>query len=85
MPGKFQLLQSSVRPEFHSQIDLIAARRIIAMHLHGGIDEVSKIPRFSRMIENHFLIQFFELRVHEKKRTAPRRISIMRSISAVVL
>ena len=37
------------------------------------------------MIENDFLIKLFEFRIHEKKRTAARRISIIRSISAVVL
>ena len=55
------------------------------MHLHRGVGELAEIPRPARMIENHLLIKLFEFRIHEKKRTALRRISIMRSISSIVL
>jgi hypothetical protein len=37
------------------------------------------------MIENDFLIKLFEFHTQAKKRTAAPRMSIMRSISAVVL
>ena len=66
-------------------MNLIAARGIIAMHAHLCVGQLAEIPRPPRMIENDFLIKLFEFRAHEKKRAAARRISIMRSISAVVL
>ena len=65
-------------------MNLVAARGIVAMHKHRRVSEISKISRTARMVENNLLVKFFEFRTHEKKRTAARRISIMRSISAVV-
>jgi hypothetical protein len=37
------------------------------------------------MIEDYLLIKLFEFQTHAKKRAAAPRMSIMRSISAVVL
>ena len=85
MTAKFDILQASIRAEFHVQIDLIATGGIIAVDSHRRVRQPPKIPRASRMIENDFLIKLFQFRIHEKKRTAARRISIIRSISAVVL
>ena len=69
----------------HAEIDLIATCRVIAMHPHRSVCQIAKIPRTSRMIENDFLIKLLQFQIHEKKRIAARRISIMRSISAIVL
>ena len=85
MSAELDLLHASVCAEFHAQIDFIAARWIVAVHMHSRVGELAEIPRPPRVIENHFLIKLFEFRIHEKKRTAARRISIMRSISAFVL
>ena len=85
MSGEFDLLQFAVRPEFHAEMNLIAARRVIAMHPHRCVSQLAEIPRAPRMIENDFLIKLFEFRAHAKKRAAARRISIMRSISSIVL
>jgi len=82
---ELDLLHASIYPEFHAQIDLITARWIVAVDTHSRVGELTEIPRPPRVIENDFLIEFFEFRIHEKKQTAARRISIMRSISAVVL
>ena len=51
------------------------------MHAHPRRRQLAEISRTARMIENHFLVELFEIRVHAKKRAASRRISIMRSIS----
>ena len=85
MAAKFDILQTSVRAKFHVQIDLIPTRRVIAVDSHRRVRQPSKIPRVSRMIQNDFLIKCFQFVIHEKNRTAARRISIMRSISAVLL
>ena len=66
-------------------MNFIAAGRIIAMHSNRSIGQFSKIPRPARMIENDFLVKLFDFGRHEKKRTAARRISIIRSISSIVL
>ena len=48
----------------------------------GNFAEVS---RTARVIKDHCLIQFFEIRVHAKKRRAAVMISIIRSTSSGVL
>src|SRR5213596_62409 len=97
MPGKFNVVQASIRIEFHGEMNLIPACGIIAMHPDRGIGQLAKIPRPARMIEDDFLIEFFDFRDHgrgwtgdrpslgEKKRAAAWRISTMRSISSIVL
>src|SRR6185503_9522992 len=76
--GKLDILQAAVGVEFHSKMDLVTAGRIIAVHQDGGIGQLTKIPRPSRMIEDYSLVKLFQFRVHEKKRTAWLRISIIR-------
>ena len=86
-PWPLNLISSklAIRTEFHPEMNLVAAGRIIAVDTHRRVGQLPKIPRPSRMIQNHFLVKLFEFRAHAKKRTAARRISIMRSISSVVL
>ena len=64
MATELYLLQATVRTEFHSEVNLIAAGRIITVNTHRGVGELPKISRSSRMIENHFLIELFEFRAH---------------------
>src|SRR2546421_23927 len=85
MSRELDLVQSALRAEFHGEMNLIAAGGIVAVHADGSIGQLPEIPRPPRMIEDDFLVKFFEFRAHEKKRAASRRISIMRSISAMVL
>ena len=85
MSRKLDILQASVGIEFYSEMNLIAAGRIIAVHSHRSISQIAKISRPTRMIENHFLVKLFDFGAHEKKRTAAWSISIIRSISSVVL
>jgi hypothetical protein len=68
--GELDIFQPAARVEFHSKMNLVAARWVIAMHQNRSVSEISKIPRASRMIENDFLVKLFEFRNHEKKRTA---------------
>src|SRR5205807_1055643 len=82
---ELDLVQSALRAEFHSKMNLIAAGGIVAVDANGSIGQLPEIPRPPRMIEDDFLVKFFEFRAHKKKRAASRRISIMRSISAMVL
>jgi hypothetical protein len=70
VPAELDILQLAARAEFHTEMNFVAARGIIAVHAHGRIREISKIPRPPRMIENNFLVKFFQFRTHEKKRTA---------------
>jgi hypothetical protein len=51
-------------------MNFVTARWIITVHEHGSVGETPKIPGFSRMIENDFLVKLFEFRAHAKKRTA---------------
>ena len=51
-------------------MNLIAARRIIAVNKDRGIGQLSEITGSPRMIENHFLIKLFQVRAHEKNRPA---------------
>src|SRR3954468_22662177 len=83
--GEFDIVESSIIAELHREMNLISARGIIAMHADSGFRQLSEISRLTRMIEDHLLIKFFEIRAHEKKRVASRRISNMRSISSMVL
>jgi hypothetical protein len=53
-------------------MNFVAARGIIAVHPHGRVRELAKIPRPSRMIKDHFLIKLFNFRHHEMKRSAVR-------------
>ena len=85
MPGELDIVQAPISVELYAEVNFIAARRIVAMHPHRSIGKFSKIPRPPRMIENDFLIKLFDFSSQEKKRTAARRISIIRSISSVVL
>jgi len=83
--GELDILQAATVTKFHPEMNFIAAGRIIAVHSNSCVSKFAEIPRPPRMIEDDFLVEFFEFRVHEKKRTAACRISIIRSISAVVL
>ena len=80
-----EINEATVRAEFHREVNLIATGRIVAVDANGSVREFAEIPGPSRMIENDFLVQLFEFGAHAKKRAASRRISTMRSISAVVL
>ena len=55
------------------------------MHFHRAFRNLAEIPGTLGVIEDDLLVEVFQFGVHEKKRTAPSRISIMRSISEVVL
>ena len=66
-------------------MNLVAARGIVAVHEDVGVLQLAEISRTSRMIENHLLVKLFEFGAHAKNARRRRRISIMRSISAVVL
>jgi hypothetical protein len=57
--GEFDLLQFAVRPEFYAEMNLIAARGVIAMNPHRCVSQIAEIPRAPRMIENDFLIKLF--------------------------
>ena len=85
MSGEPDILQAAVRIELHSEMNLVAAHRVIAMNQHSSVAELSKISWPPRMIEDDRLVKLLQLRVHEKKRTASLRISIIRSISSFVL
>ena len=73
MTGELDFLQSPIAVEFHGEMNFVAAGRIIAVHANRRIGKLAEIPWASRVIEDHFLIKFFEIakfRVHLKKRTA---------------
>ena len=85
LPGELDLLHAPVRAKAHRELNLVPARRIVAMHLHGALGDFAEISRPLGVVEDDLLIKVFQFGVHEKKRRAASRISIMRSISAVVL
>jgi hypothetical protein len=54
-------------------MNFVAARRIIAVDADCSVRQLAEIPRPPRVIEDHFLVKFFEIAkflVHLKKRTA---------------
>ena len=85
LAGEFHVLDATIRAKLHVQVNLVAARGVVTVHMHRALGDLPEIPRPARMVEDHLLIKLFEFRVHAKKRTALSRISIMRSISSIVL
>ena len=69
MTVEFDFLQTAVAVELDREMNLVAARRIISVHLDRSIWQFAKISRTTGMIEDHFLIKFFEIakfRIHLK-------------------
>ena len=86
LAGELHVLDRAVGAEFHREMNFIAARWIVAVNANDVAFQFAEVPRPTRVIENHLLVEFLQLGIHAaKKRTAPSRISIMRSISASVL
>src|ERR1700719_2795425 len=71
MPSELDRFHPAILAEFHSQMNFITAGGIITMDTDAGVGQLPEIPRFSRMIENHFLVKFFQFRTHETFSTTP--------------
>ena len=85
LAAEFYFFQFAVGTEVDAEMDFIAASGVVAMDENVGVRKRAEVSGAPGMIEDHFLIKLFEFRAHAKKRAASPRISIMRSISAVVL
>jgi hypothetical protein len=82
LSGELDLIDAPIFAKPDMQMDFIAARRIISMHMHCAFRDLAVIARAFRVIEQHLLVEVFEFRVHAKKRCASARISIIASISS---
>src|SRR3569623_202316 len=87
LAGKLDVLHSAVAGELHVDVDLVAAGRVVAVHVHAAFAvQFAKVARLAAVIEYHALVQFSEFIVHAAKNLrASWRMSIMRSTSSLVL
>ncbi len=61
MTGELDLFQSAIAIKLDREMNLVTARRIIAMDFYRRVCQLAEVSRPAGMIQDHFLIKFLEL------------------------